>query len=191
MAAVIGLLAVLASAAGGAAWSVAAGGSPGVDVAGRRTAVVPPRGAGAEPAATSVGSAPSGRPHPAGVLVDSPDQVWRTRLIGLDRTRAAAYARGDIHLLGQVYVPGSRLTADRVRLGDLVRRGFTVSGVRHDFVVVAAVAVTDRSVRLRVRQRLRRWELHADGRVVAVSPAGRPTMVVTELVATADGWRLR
>ena len=88
-------------------------------------------------------------------------------------------------------MPGSRLTADRVRLGDLVRRGFTVSGVRHDFVVVAAVAVTDRSVRLRVRQRLRRWELHADGRVVAVSPAGRPTMVVTELVATADGWRLR
>jgi hypothetical protein len=109
----------------------------------------------------------------------------------LDAVRAAAYARGDVGLLGRVWVPGLRFRQDSVRLRALVAAGCVARGVRHRFDRIDLVSVLGRSVRLRVVQSLARSDRLRSGRVVGAFAGTTPIAVTVELLATDDGWRLR
>jgi hypothetical protein len=108
----------------------------------------------------------------------------------LDGIRAAAYERGDVAMLAEVWAPGARLRRDADQLRELLASGATARGVRHRFGVLTLLSESDRRVRLRVGQWLPPAVLLRGGRVVGRLAAGRPADVLVELVRVPGGWRL-
>lgn len=105
-----------------------------------------------------------------------------------DRSRADAYATGDLAALKRLYVPGSTAgAADVAVLRAYLRRGVRVEGMSMQLLAVDVLAVGPRRVRLRVTDRVagatavaaRSWtRLPADAastRVVELRRASRDT----------------
>lgn len=115
---------------------------------------------------------------------------WTTVLDALDVLRAAAYERGDVALLAQVYAGGPHLTADARQLRTLTGAGVTVRGVRHRLAVLEVLGGAAHSVRLRVSQALPPSTRFRSGRPVGTEAGSPPREVVLGLVLTEYGWRL-
>ena len=126
-------------------------------------------------------------------VVASPSaDPWDAVLEGLDGARASAFAAADLALLREVWVPGSAgLVSDTALLKDLLDRGQTAHGLRHEVRSVEVLEVAGDSARLRVVDVLAAYEIRdAAGDVVsdAAGRGERPFLV--ELSRTPAGWRL-
>lgn len=123
----------------------------------------------------------------------SSDQAgrWEPVLQGLLGRRAAAFAAGEPAVLGDVYVPASRVRGeDRAVLRVWARRGLTVEGAT---VRVAAVQLVRRAAGMAVLRTVDRL-----GPAVAVDARGATRALPRDrlsahrivLFRTAGGWRI-
>jgi hypothetical protein len=126
------------------------------------------------------------------VVSAAPAPDWAGVLDGLDGARAEAFADGDLSALQEVYATGSPgLVSDAALLQDLIARGQTAHGLRHDVRTVELLASTADSARLRVVDVLGSYEIRsAAGDLVERAPARGERSFVVELVRAPDGWRL-
>ena len=117
---------------------------------------------------------------------------WRAVLTRLDALRAQALATGREALLQRVYVPGSpALAADLAALRGLEQAGERAVGVRHAISEVTALSATATSVRLRVVDTLRAYDVtDAQGRTVRREAGRSAAPFDVTLQRTAAGWRL-
>lgn len=127
-------------------------------------------------------------------LVPSPSPApdWTAVLEGLDASRAAAFASGDLALLQEVWTPGSAgLASDSALLQALLDRGQTAHDLRH---AVRSVEVLERGgdgVRLAVVDVLADHVIRDDAGDAVTHAAGRGERVfLVELSRTPAGWRL-
>lgn len=129
---------------------------------------------------------------PPVVASPAPSPDWNAVLEGLDGARAEAFAAGDLTLLQEVWVPGSPgLAADTALLQDLLGRGQTAHGLRHEVRSVAVLEVAGDSARLRVVDVLAAYEIRtAAGDVVSEAAVRGEREFVVELSRTSAGWRL-
>lgn len=107
-----------------------------------------------------------------------------------DTRRAAAYARGDLGALRDLYVPGSVVgRRDVAILRAYVRRGLRVAGLRTQLFEVRVLARGGGRLRLRVTDRVA--GARAVGRDGAVAlPLGQPRTRDVVLVRGAGRWRV-
>jgi hypothetical protein len=107
--------------------------------------------------------------QPSGESADQPprpEQVAVAVLRGWDERRAAAYSRGDVAALRELYAEGSRAGKRDVRLlRAYVGRGLVVEGLHQQLLAVQLLDEAPHRLRVRVRDRL--------AEATVVSPAGR------------------
>lgn len=129
---------------------------------------------------------------PPAVASPSPSPDWDAVLEGLDRARASAFAAADLELLQEVYAPASPgLAADRALLQDLLDRGQTAHGLRHEVRSVEVLQVARDSARLRVVDVLSAYEIRdAAGDVVSDAAGREERPFLVELSRAPAGWRL-
>ena len=131
----------------------------------------------AEPVAAQPTTAPTGAQARA-VL-----RAW-------DRRRAAAWGRGDLTALSQLYAPGSATgRRDVAMLAAYRRHGLRVTGMTRQVLRLRVTVAAPRQLALVVTDRL------VDARVVghgvrAAVPDGRPATRRVALVRAGHGWRV-
>lgn len=145
--------------------------------------------AAALPPVTASASLPIA-PAPASSVAPAPD--WTALLERLDGARAGAFAAGDLTVLREVWAPGSAgLASDTALLQDLLDRGQTAHGLRHEVRSVEVLEVAGDSARLRVVDVLAAYEIRdAAGEVVDRAAARGERSFLVELARTPAGWRL-
>ena len=166
-----GALAVTTAAVTGIAWAGSGSGS------------APARGL--VPAA---GAPAGGSPATAAL----PTRSWAAVLGSLDARRSAAYATGDPQRLAGVYTAGSPAgRRDAAELAGLRGAGLRAEGMRLRILQVTELRRTDRHVRLRVVDVLRRHRLvDGSGAVVERRP-GRTAATWSVTLARDEGrWRV-
>ena len=149
------------------------------------------RGEGAPaPALPAPAAASSVLPRPSPPAAAEPD--WPVLLDQLDAGRAAAFAAGDVAGLARVWAPGSAgLTGDTVLLEELVAKGRTASGLRHEVRALEVLDSRADAARLRVVDVLAAYEVRdAAGAVVSRAAERGEAAYSVELVRTTSGWRL-
>ena len=131
-------------------------------------------------------------PSVAPSVAASAAPAWDEVLDELDAARAAAFSTGDVAALSAVYAAGSPgLSSDTALLQDLVDRGQTAHGLRHEVRSVEVLDSGADTVRLRVVDTLSAYEIRdGSGAVVSTAPARGEKSFLVELVQTVDGWRL-
>ena len=108
-----------------------------------------------------------------------------------DRSRAAAYASGDVAALRRLYAPASVAGAADVRLlREYADRGLVVRGLAVQVVRAELVASSPTRLRLRVVERLAGGTVVGPGPDVAL-PAGRAAPRVVTLVDAGGRWVVR
>jgi hypothetical protein len=146
-----------------------------------------PRLAAPTRAANTPSSPPStGAPAPASA------EQWSALLAELDARRAAAFAQADVHVLDDVYAPGSAaLAADRQAVRSLVAARATAAPVRHELRRARVVRSDAASTRLEVVDRMPSYRiLDAAGATLRTVAARPDRTVVVDLTRSAGGWRI-
>jgi hypothetical protein len=117
--------------------------------------------------------------------------TWSAVLRRLDAARAAGWLRGDVAILGRVYVtPSSALRRDRRALSGYLHRGLVVRGVHLRFVRVRRVARRPGLVTLDVVDRLGTVSaVDVDGERMRL-PRDQPTRHLLVLRRAVDRWRI-
>jgi hypothetical protein len=120
-----------------------------------------------------------------------PGEDWRAVLAGLDARRTAAFARADVRLLAEVYVPGEALQVDTSRVTSLAKANERVLGLQLRYVDVQVVERSANRVRLLVTDELRPYRrVAASGAVLQRYPGRTSRQWAVELVAGPGGWRI-
>jgi hypothetical protein len=141
----------------------------------------------ASPGAALPGAAPAARPEVTAAT------TLRNAIEALDRVRSAAFARGDEGVLLRVYLRGSpAVEADTAALLALARTGLRAVGLRHDVDSVRVLTRTPSRARVLLTDRMPGYRLvDRRGVVLRKVPPRGPRTFRVDLVATADGWRIR
>ena len=146
----------------------------------------------ASPVDLPTSAAPSPAEPPLEPATPTTEQGWVLLLRELDEARADAYRTGDPAALVDAQADGSPASrVDQEALADLAVDGVTVHDLRHDVSSVEVLDEGPATVRLRVADRLRPYELRdADGRVLERTEGRGVAEFVVVLVTTSDGWRV-
>jgi hypothetical protein len=142
---------------------------------------------GAPPSTGAASREPTASP----VTGQSPEQVWRSVLTGLNVARSQAFERADEAALAESDAAGSVLyTSDVALMRQMVGRSAHASPLHTEIIDLQVRAEQpDRTV-LRVTQRLDAYDfLDAKGRVLAHQAAKSPQRRDLVLVRTDSGWR--
>jgi hypothetical protein len=111
-------------------------------------------------------------------------------LASWDRWRAAAYSSGDVAALRRLYVRGSTVGRDDVRmLRAYVDRGLAVRGLELQRSDVDVLSSTHRRLRVELLERLAEGTVVAADRQVAL-PRDRPERRVVTLVRGEQRWQV-
>ncbi|MQA79355.1 MAG: hypothetical protein GEV10_12905 [Streptosporangiales bacterium] len=148
-------------------------------------------GAGREPPArTAPSESPAASTTATRTPAPDPAASWRARVAELDRRRSVAYGDGDVALLRDVYVPGSRaLASDTATLRRYVRAGLRVGDLRLRLLTVRAHAVSPTAATLLVTDRLPAYDVvDAAGRVVRREPGRGAVSWRLSLRRVGDAW---
>lgn len=121
--------------------------------------------------------------------------AWDVVLAELDARRSAAYASGDVSVLGQVYAPRSpALAADTAQLAALADAGMVAHGLRLTLVSTAVEDTGPGRVVLRVVDRIGPYELRDRHGTVAARRGGRAELGWLVTLVPADTppgeWRI-
>ncbi|CAO5166827.1 Serine/threonine protein kinase [Frankia sp. AiPs1] len=148
--------------------------------------------ASAAAGAAQATSAPAGQPTASPVAGQSPEQVWRGVLGGLNAARSRAFEQGKEVLLADSDVPGSQAYNSDVQLiRTIVGRGAHSSPLRTEILALQVRSSSSGQTLLRVTDRLESYDfLDAGGQVIGHQDAKAPVQRDLVLQHTTVGWRV-
>jgi hypothetical protein len=148
-----------------------------------------PAGQSASLPATGV---PVRGPTASPVANQSPEQIWRAVLGGLNIARSQAFERADEALLGQSDAPASpAYNADVTLMRQVVAQGAHASPLHSEILALQVRDDQPSRTVLRVSERLAAYDyLDARGQLLAHQPEKAPQRHDLVLVRTGSGWRV-
>jgi len=150
--------------------------------------------AGSAPRATAPAAtgAPGQGPTASPVANQTPEQIWRGVLAGLNTARSRAFEQAQESLLAESDAPGSdAYNADVGLIRQVVARNAHSSPLRTDIVALEVRSDGAERTVLRVTDRLQAYDyLDAKGQPLQHQPARPPAQHDLVLVRTQSGWRV-